>query len=703
MTGDPLITFGLWSYGLAAAGLLVFALRLGIGWRPGLRASLLLASVLANAAWAGANVLVLVRPDYAFWTAANAVDTVRYALWFAFLAALLVGAHSPDGKPVPQQVPPWLVAVAIIGLVASAALPYAPPSMVVAQPGARIGGLVARVGLAVLGLLLVEQVFWRAEPGARWALRPLCIGIGGVFAFDLYLFADALLFSHLNSQVWLARGAANALVIPFIAMATARNPTWTIEMHLSRRAVLHSTTVLLSGLFLLFVAGAGYVAQWLDEDWGRALQIEVFFAAVLVGLLAVTSGAFRARLRVFISKHFFSYRYDYREEWMRFTRALAGATRVRDVQLQAIQALANLVESPAGVLWLRSEDGNFRSVAQWNLPASDAVESPRSSLVTFLERTGWVVDLGEYRSEPSRYPDLMVPEWLAEVPAAWLLVPLSAAQEFAGFVVLAEPRAKLSVNWEVRDLLKIAGIQAASYLGQLRATEALVEAQKFDAFNRMSAFVVHDLKNLVAQLSLMLKNAERHRDNPEFQRDMLSTVEHVVGRMNHLMLQLRTGAKPVGNPRLVDMATVIRAVCRTREKAHVPIELELAPGIMAVGHEDRLDHVIGHLLQNALDATPPGGAPVAVRLGRDAASVMVEIADRGAGMTPEFVRDRLFRPFETSKPSGMGIGVYESAQYLASIGGTLHFDSAAGAGTRAVIRLPAGDGAKHAARTEPVT
>jgi putative PEP-CTERM system histidine kinase len=224
-------------------------------------------------------------------------------------------------------------------------------------------------------------------------------------------------------------------------------------------------------------------------------------------------------------------------------------------------------------------------------------------------------------------------------------------------------------------------------MGYLRATESLLEARKFDAFNRMSAFVVHDLKNLVAQLSLMLKNAERHRDNPEFQRDMLATVEHVVGRMNHLMLQLRTGSEPADKPRVTDIAAVVRRVCEAKALARASVDIESAQ-LPTLAHEDRLDHVIGHLVQNALDATAGGGS-VNVRLRSEEAFVILEVADTGVGMTAEFVRDRLFKPFETTKAGGMGIGVYESTQYVQSLGGRIDVDSTPGAGTRVRLSLPA--------------
>jgi len=178
---------------------------------------------------------------------------------------------------------------------------------------------------------------------------------------------------------------------------------------------------------------------------------------------------------------------------------------------------------------------------------------------------------------------------------------------------------------------------------------------------------------------------------------MLATVEHVVGRMNHLMLQLRTGETPLGKPRLTDLEVIVRTACSAREDARSPIELDLVPGLLALGHDDRLDHVIGHLIQNALDATSSRGC-VKVRLYREESFVVVEVADTGVGMSAEFIRERLFKPFETSKPTGMGIGVYESAQYVAALGGQILYDSSPAAGTRVRLLLPGGDSTAPPAR-----
>jgi len=276
---------------------------------------------------------------------------------------------------------------------------------------------------------------------------------------------------------------------------------------------------------------------------------------------------------------------------------------------------------------------------------------------------------------------------LQNQPQAWLLVPLLLGPQLLGFVMLASPRTRMDVNWEVNDLLKTAGRQAASYLAQMQATEALLEARKFEAFSRMSAFVVHDLKNIVTQLSLMMKNAKRLGHNPEFQADMLMTVDNALERMRQLMLQLREGAAPAGAAVGVDLARIahtLEASVRRRGRA---LALELLQPVATRGHEERLERVIGHLVNNALDATTQE-QKVWLRVDRHGSHARVEVGDQGHGMSEAFIRDRLFKPFQTTKNTGMGIGAYESFQYVQELGGKVDVRSREGEGTVVTLLLP---------------
>jgi putative PEP-CTERM system histidine kinase len=404
--------------------------------------------------------------------------------------------------------------------------------------------------------------------------------------------------------------------------------------------------------------------------------------------MLVFSGSMRSWLRVFVGKHFFSYRYDYREEWLRFTAMLSSRRSPQEMGEQIVRGLARMVESPAGSLWTHNgAEGEFSQSAIWNSPRLADVEAADSSLCAFLQGQGWVIDLDEFRASPRRYGTLALPAWLMGTPNGWLVVPLLAGDGLQGFVLLARPLTPIAINWEVLDLIKTAGRQAAGYLAQMQATEALLEARKFEAFNRMSAFVVHDLKNIVAQLSLMLKNAERLHDNREFQQDMLLTVESSLEKMRRLMLQLRDGATPLGGSRGVELAPIVRRLVASVAAQGRTLEVAGLERLATRGHDDRLERVVGHLVQNALDATPATGR-VWIEVTRFSGQVQVQVGDTGAGMSEDFVRNKLFRPFNTTKHSGMGIGTYESFQYIRELGGSVQVESQAGVGTTMTVLLP---------------
>jgi putative PEP-CTERM system histidine kinase len=673
---------------LATLGLSVFAVLLLAGQRGRGRGALLLIFVAVSAAWAGTCTAFAVTPNNAAWRVAHILDVLRLGSGLAFLLLMLGrirrGVSGDGTSPVKSRA---RFAALVLFLLATALFAEAPYGEVESVGTAANSTAWALLILrSVLGLILVEQLYRGTDPVLRWNVKPLVLGMGGVFFYDLMFYSDALLFRALDPSIWAGRGLANALVIPLLGVAAARNREWDFSVALSRHVLAGSTALFSSGIYLLALAGVGYYVRFFGGTWGRALEFVLIFAGVLLLGLVIFSGRLRSKLRVLIGKHFFAYRYDYRVEWLKFVSTLSVSS-VRTTQEQCIQALADLVESPGGALWIRGPDDVFVPAARLNMPAVNESEPSNSALPTYLARTGWVIDVNEARSHPGEYDDLVLPLWLRTIPTAWLIAPLSSGEELIGFVVLAQPRVRLDLNWEVRDILKTGGRQAGSYLALLEATEALLEAKKFDAFNRMSAFVVHDLKNLITQLQLMLRNAARHHDNPEFQRDMLGTVRHVVDRMNQLMLQLRGGATPIESPRPVDLAAVARKVRALRVNGAACLETELTAGVWVLGHEDQLERVIGHLVQNGLEAVRDNPR-VTLRVFREGTSGVVEVDDNGIGMAPEFIRNRLFKPFQTTKSMGMGIGAYESNQYVNGLGGRIAVHSEPNAGTRVSVQLP---------------
>lgn len=620
------------------------------------------------------------------WLSASFLDVVRYGFWFAFLLTLLGLGHLIPPSRTSQT--SWIKYICLAIVAAGIALPLGAIFGVISPQEWLNFTVIHGLSEAIVGLLLVEQLYRTVAEDSRWNVKPICLALLFQFGFDLFLFADALMFGRFDADAFAVRGFVHTLTVPLLMLSSERNRNWTTRIRLSQRAAFHSATLLASGLYLLFTAGIGYYVRFTGGEWGRALQFALLIAASLLLALMLFSGSLRAKIRVLVGKHFFTYRYDYREEWLRFTNTLNPQGLPSDMGQQVIRGLSDMVESPAGILWQRDQSGlTYRQSARWNLPEIASSESADSPFISFLVESGWVINLEEYRCYPGRYSGLDIPQWLSEMPNAWLIIPLTVSNELLGFVVLASARTPISVDWEVNDLLRTAGCQAASFLAKIQATEALLESRKFDAFNKMSAFVVHDLKNIITQLSLMLKNAEKHSQNPEFQQDMLSTVDHAVERMRQLMLQLREGAAPPGGVCGVNLVSLIEKVQREKSSQGRQIDTVIEANLFARGHEERLERVVGHVVQNGLDASPVDSVLViTVRQVNDKAAIAV--VDRGHGMSQEFIRDRLFKPFQSTKEMGMGIGAYESAQYIRELGGEIDVQSEQGHGSQITLLLP---------------
>ena len=687
-------TVSIWSYGLAGFGYLAFASYLyGRKFikQDARFARVMLIALALCGAWGVAGFLFSATGKPLFLRLHLLLDTLRYAGWYGCLLVLLDGrdpAATADAAAAPQS-RKWLVriaaAITLVGILSIGSLFFG--TFDLQGHTVRLAQFNA-LAMVIFALSLVEQLLRNTAADSRWNIKPFGLALAAVFIYDLYLYSDALLFNRIDDDIFGVRGFVYAMIIPLIGLSIQRTAKRRPQLALSQTVAFHTTTLVVAGAYLLFTSAAGYYVRYFGGTWGGALQLMLLFAALLaLGVLAY-SGTMRAKFRVLVGKHFFRYRYDYREEWLKFTKALSAEGAPQEVGQRLIRGLADMVESPAGALWL--DDGSGRQyvqTARWNLPAVSAAESVDSPMIHFLLNAGWVVNLEEYRHMPGRYENMSLPEWLTTLPNAWLVVPLASTDKLVGFVVLNTARTKLDVNWEVNDLLKTAGRQAASFIAQIQTTEALLEARKFDSFNRMSAFVVHDLKNIVTQLSLMIRNAERHADNPEFQRDMLMTVQNSVERMRQLMLQLREGATPPGVACGVDLSAIVHRIQAAKAGQQPALEVRIDEALTARGHEERIERVIGHMVQNALDATDASGS-VEIHVGKQEGMACLEVIDTGKGMTPEFVRERLFKPFQTTKQAGMGIGAYESFQYVQELGGRIHVDSTVNVGTRVRMLLP---------------
>ncbi|MHB1084756.1 MAG: XrtA/PEP-CTERM system histidine kinase PrsK [Thiobacillus sp.] len=680
---DTLFLLATIGYGLATLSYLGLSGLIVASWRQRPHGRLLVLATGLSAGWGA--LLALTAMGWMPPVLGLAAEVGRNGAWLALLLYILHLRLPPGAAlPAPLRIIRALGSVFVIGLLVASVIPIIAPTQPVL---ARWAVNLALVLLNVMGLVLVEQVYRSTRPEDRWAIKFLCLGLGGLFIYDFYLYANAALFNAMDAQVWASRGYVAALVTPLIAVSAARNPEWAAPVGLSRSMAFHTASLLGAGIYLLLMAGAGYYLRLFGGEWGDVVQTVFIFATAMLLVLLMFSGTLRARLRVFLSKHFFSYRYDYREQWLNFTRTLTEGQPGEQMCERAVEALGRLIECPGGALWMREGAAGYQRASHWNWSGIEGAEPSDSPFIEWLASKQWVLDLDEMKTRRDLYGDLDAPTWIQNAEDAWLVVPLMLHDELLGFVVLKHSLGSVNFNWEVSDLLKVAARQAAAHLAQMRASNQLIVARQFESFNRTTTFIIHDLKNLVAQLSLLLTNAEKHKHNPEFQADMLDTVESAVTRMNKVLAQLRRGSDEV-HTQSVALAEILNEAAASKQAFKLRPQLDLPPASLHVRAErERLTRAIGHLLQNALEATPPSGH-VTLRAFEESGQAIIEIIDTGSGMGEEFIRTRLFQPFDSTKGAGMGIGAYECRETLRALGGSIAVDSTPGSGTRFRLSLP---------------
>lgn len=611
-------------------------------------------------------------------------ETLRTAAWAAFLIALLSPSWAARDRGTTWRPVALLLGATTLLLLGLDLASIAFRSVSGGTNPFVLVTVLTRMGLAIGGLVLVHNLYVNTAPSSRWGVRLLCIALGGLFGYDLNFYTVTLLGGVLPADLFNIRGLADALVVVLIWLSSVRSEQWRIR--LSRDVVFQSFSLVGIGGYLVLMSALGYGLRAVGGDWGRLLQITFLFAASILALVVLLSGKFRAWARVQINKNFFAYKYDYRQEWLRFIATLSG-TGEGTLPERVVRAVCQLVDSPAGVLFTREGDGDFALAARWNPIALDAEVEARSPLARYLAEATRIVNLDDLRAGVG-HGDLVAPDWTAD-RRLWLIVPLIHLDHLGGFIVLERSLAKRTLNWEDYDLLRTAGRQAASYIAENAGQRALSEARKFDEFNRRFAFILHDIKNVVSQLSLVARNAEKHGGKPEFQADMAATLKNSVARMNDLLVRLGArGGERSERPERVDLAETVRRIGQRFAGGRPRIDVrgcEVPLWVEADGN--RLEVAIEHLAQNAVDASEPD-ATIAIGLARNGDMARIDIIDHGHGMTPAFIRDGLFQPFHSTKADGFGVGAYEAREIVHAARGRLSVASRPGEGSTFTVLLP---------------
>ena len=558
--------------------------------------------------------------------------------------------------------------------------------------------------IAAGALILVHNLYGQADPKSRAMLRLPTIALAAMWAFDLHLYTVGYMSPEFGADLVALRGPALVMLAPLFAFGLRGAPNLALPA-VARRDLpvgLADRDPDLPRRDDVRLLGRRDDRRRHRPGGGTGLDRPRHRRRARRHDVASRRAA---RARVFVAKHIFEHRYDYRREWARFTDTV-GREQSDGAPLEEriVKGLADIAQAPGGLLLLiddhdRLEPGRALERERRTLPPSgDGAEA----LLRFVREHRYVLDFEQLR-------DGVLVAGEARVAGSGL-----ARQSRSGLGRRAAdpcrptarpggaraPAFRRRLDWEDLDLFRTAGVQAASYLAEARGQQALADARRFDEFNRRFAFILHDIKNLVSQLSLVTRNAERHADNPEFRADMIATLQGSVTKMNALLARLSPGAPRLAEtPRETALAPVLEAVAAAKRRAR-PIVVTGDAGLVARADAEALEEAIGHLVQNGIDASP-ADTPVGINYFESGGDVAIEIVDHGCGMSGDFVATRLFQPFVSTKENGFGIGAYEARALILGMGGRIEVESAPGRGTCFTIYLP-GAGERAAATSERI-
>jgi putative PEP-CTERM system histidine kinase len=690
MTWPPLIM--LVPYGVcsvAYAGLTLLILAQAQCSRTGL---LLAVATGVTAIWASVTAL-LANPLQGV---ASVLDLLRVLAWYGFCLHLF---HRSLAENVAETL---FRAIGVCGLVGGVAVLLLGQAGMAGAVSLWSPGLVLRLILAISQLLLLENLFRGTTPDQQWHVGLACIALGGFAAYDLVLCADAVLLRTASVTLVEGRALIAVLVTPLLAVATARNRNWQIDIHVSRSAVFHTATLLVSGVFLVALASVGEVVRRLgspiSQGWGGLTEVCLVFAGLITVTVLLTSKSARGALRRGVIDHFFTHRYDYRREWQRCIDSLSTVGS-EPLSKRVINALADAVDSPSGLLFTREPgQAGLAWAGAWNTPPTGLLPTACKLTAALLDaKTPIVIEAVLSREAAMEQFGSSFSPWLA-VPLQRSHAPAAAAM---GYILLARPRTAFHLDAEVYDLLRILAHEVSIHLAQERATSTLLETRDLRAYGERFAFVAHDIKNVSSQLSLLLSNAQTYLADPEFQRDMLETVRASVSRISGLIRRLEPDSArvPPGVVSYIDTAAHLNTLLRARRRlggtnfsltieAAVASAQPVAIAMEAAGFEA----AITHLLDNAATAAGAHGT-VSIGLYVQVGRVVIEITDDGPGMTAEFIRDALFAPFTTRTQGGSGLGAFQARELVRSAGGDLTVQSRLGQGTTMRLSWPLAPGA----------
>ena len=614
----------------------------------------------------------------------------------SFIPVILLSLSITYGRQIPiKSIPPVWLMITASALVLPASLLFVPMSNIMFSPDLQTDRLLFLgdpgywfyMGLmiyCVLSMVNLEATFSATTGSARWRMKFEFIGIVSILAVLIFYYSQGLLYRIINMNLMPVRSSIfiiASLLIGYSKIFRGND----VKVMVSRYVLYRSVTLLIVGLYLISLGLLGEGMRYLEIPFSRDITVFIAFAFGITLLIVLLSEQLRRKIKVFINKHLYKHKHDYREEWLKFTDMLSKCRSQNDVHIAILTRYIEAFGFKGSSLYLFDKGRNtYVHSAHLSMPdAPNCCPVSAALLSYFLDRDRV---LNPYDSE---YAPTDEEASFIRLTEARLIVPLISNKNVEGLVVFKKQLVSEEFTYEDYDLMKTLAKQAAQSIVNFQLSEELIETRGMIAVARMSSFVIHDIKNLTYSLSLLLNNAENFMDNPEFQNDMLGTLRNTVSKMKMLTQKLRSvPEKNSLNSVSTDINLLVKEVVADVMKLKPGIDMQChgTPAFSSVDGEE-MKKVILNLVMNALDAVGESGA-VMIETDIVDKTVCLKVRDNGCGITEDFLKNHLFKPFRTTKEKGLGIGLYQCKQIIEAHSGTLKAESVSGDGSVFTIHLP---------------
>ena len=547
---------------------------------------------------------------------------------------------------------------------------------------------------AIFILMNLERALRASIGQLRWQIKFMVLGLGSLFAVRIYTSSQTLLFKSLNSGFDVFNVGALIVAGILITRSLVRMKLLNLDVYLSHSLLYNSLTILLVGIYLLVVGVFAKLIAYFNG--GQSIHFRMFFIFLaFLGLsILLLSDRIRVKIKRFVSLHFRRSQYDYRKEWEFFTKRITPLTEVNDLCTTVAKMVAETFEVLSVTVWLVDETekrlapfgstalsrGNVEDLKSFSRVAEDFIRAMREQEMP--------VNLDDVKVEWAMKLRQLAPDYFKKAQILWAF-PLNAGGGLLGLMTLSDRISRVPFSTEDLDLLKTISCQLAGSLYNLKLSDQVRQAREMEAFQTVSAFMMHDLKNLASRLSLTVENFPTHFDNPEFRKDALNVISQSVTKINNMCSHLSILSQKIElNRAETDLNKLVSSTLSGLNgclKVSSIQNLQPLPKLFI--DSGQIQKVLTNLILNANEAMIQGGE-IQIETEQRDGWVVLMIKDNGCGMSEEFMEHSLFRPFKTTKKQGMGIGLFQSKKIIEVHGGKIEVESKEGKGTTFRVFLP---------------